>query len=386
MRIHFYILTSFPNAMAAGRRRLCYAKGLIAAGNTVNVAVCRKVKEDNCGLSDRGIYQGINYDFVCGRFLKQDMKCKSNTLIDYIKGFIYALNHIKKGDIVYCYFYSLIFHLLLIIAAKIKGAKIVREVCEYPFVFGKQTIKIKFLRWIELNFLFPLFDGFIPISHSLNALVRHYKSKHAKSIIIPILVDDMSICKDTRPPYDVHYIIHTGTMIEQKDGISIILRAFAKARKKVNAKIVFTGPQANDKCPYNNLIDELGIKGSVELLGFVSKEEIDRLQYFASLSIVYKPDNTQTRNCFPTKLGEVLLNGIPVITTNIGDANRYLKNGESAYIIQEGDIDGLSDAIVAALSNLDASKQIGRNGQTVALKNFSPIIQGKRISNFYHTL
>ena len=44
------------------------------------------------------------------------------------------------------------------------------------------------------------------------------------------------------------------------------------------------------------------------------------------------------------------------------------------------------DAIVAALSNLDASKQIGRNGQTVALKNFSPIIQGKRISNFYHTL
>lgn len=386
MRINFYILTSFPNAMAAGRRRLCYAKGLIAAGDTVHIAVCRKVKEDSCALSDRGVYQGINYDFVCGRFPKQNMKCKSNALIDYIKSFIYALNHIKKGDIVYCYFYSLIFHLLLIIATKIKGAKIVREVCEYPFVFGKQTAKIKFLRWMELNFLFPLFDGFIPISHSLNDLVNHYKSKRAKSIIIPILVDDIVACEDGQSPYDVQYIIHTGTMIEQKDGISVILRAFAKARKKINAKIVFTGPQANEKCPYSNLINELGIKDSVELLGFVSKEEIDRLQCFASLSIVYKPDNTQTRNCFPTKLGEVLLSGIPVITTNIGDANRYLRNGENAYIIQEGDVDGLSDAIIAALSDLDISRQIGKNGQITALNNFNPIVQGKVLSNFYHTL
>ena len=32
MKIHFYINTSFPYGMAAAKRRLCYAKGLMAAG------------------------------------------------------------------------------------------------------------------------------------------------------------------------------------------------------------------------------------------------------------------------------------------------------------------------------------------------------------------
>ena len=38
--IHFYIHNAFPEGMAAARRQLCYAKGLLAEGNVVDVNVC----------------------------------------------------------------------------------------------------------------------------------------------------------------------------------------------------------------------------------------------------------------------------------------------------------------------------------------------------------
>lgn len=376
--------------MAAGRRRLCYAKGLIADDNKVDVVISCKIEDD--GMPNEGLFRDIKYKFVCGK-LDNTQKCSAITKliahlhIDYIKSFLYALRNIKKGDIVYCYFYSISFHLLLILATKIKKAKIVRELCEYPYVFDKQTMHIRLNRWFELNFVFPLFDGFIPISHSLCELADQYKSKRAKCIIVPILVEDaIEPTDDVVSPYNVPYIIHTGTMLEQKDGISIILKAFAKVLKKQNIRLVFTGPHANNNCPYIGLIRELGIEDNVELLGMVSMEEVNRLQQFASLSIVYKPNNLQTRNCFPTKLGEVLLNGIPVIITDVGDANRYLKDGESAYIVKDGNIQQLSDRIMDVLSNPIRSHEIGMNGKSIAQRDFNPIIQGKLLSEFYKKL
>lgn len=40
----------------------------------------------------------------------------------------------------------------------------------------------------------------------------------------------------------------------------------------------------------------------------------------ASLFIIYKNENIQNKYCFATKLGEYLLSGNPVITTDVGEA------------------------------------------------------------------
>lgn len=396
MKIHFFVLTSFPVGMAAAKRRLCYARGLIAAGDSVDVSICQKCfsKNENDKYPESGIFRGIPYKYVAGK-VKSDNRVKRKLdycLLDYLKGFVYALRKVKKGEVIYCYFYSNFFHLLLIIASKIKGAKIVREVCEHPSaLYDMSRFPNRANRWFEYHCLFPLFDGFIPISKDLSSFVEKYKSSKAQSIIIPILVDEIrneEEIKSKGSPYDIPYIIHTGTMLEQKDSISKIIKAFARFKRETNlpAKLVFTGPHANERCSYIPLMKELGVDKDVDLLGLVDPEEVTRLQQFASLTIIYKSDNLQTRNCFPTKLGEMLACGCPVVTTSVGDANLYLKNKKNALIFNEDDEDMLVEHIKHLLTDSDDARRIGEAGKLVALSSFNPIEQGKLLSEFYNKL
>lgn len=398
MKIHFYINASFPFGMAAAKRRLCYAKGLIAEGHEIDVVICQKCFEltSNDGFPEVGVYKGINYKYVCGKF-KHSKKNKimrglDYLIIDYLRSFFYALKHIHRKEIVYAYYYPIFLQILILLAAKIKGAKVVKEICEHPSALGNVNSKWhKFCKWFEYKFVMPHYDGFIAISRDLNKFVETYKSKKAKSIIIPILVEDPFCDKDIRNlknEYDVPYIIHTGTMLEQKDSISKILHAFARLKKETNTncKLVFTGPQATEKCSYLPMIKKLGIEKDVDLLGLVSTERVAALQHFATMTIIYKSDNLQTRNCFPTKLGEMLISEIPVITTTVGDANLYLKDGINAFIINPNDENKLVQKMIYILNNPMESKKIGELGKKVAEVSFNPIVQGKRLSEFYRML
>ena len=131
---------------------------------------------------------------------------------------------------------------------------------------------------------------------------------------------------------------------------------------------------------------ELDVKDSIDLLGMVSTERVASLQRHATMTIIYKSDNLQTRNCFPTKLGEMLISGIPVITTTVGDANLYLEDGKNAFIIEPDDEDTLVRDIKLLLDNKTLAKTIGEAGRSVALKNFNPSYQGKRLSEFFRSL
>lgn len=398
MNIHFYINTSFPYGMAAAKRRLCYAKGLMAEGHDIDVVVCQKCfeNEDDDGMPERGEYKGIKYIYVCGKY-KRNKKEKilrgiDYLFLDYVRSFFYALRHIHSGDSVYMYFYPILLQMLIICAAKLKRAKTVKETCEHPSALGNVNSRWhKLSKWFEYKFVMPRYDGFIAISRDLNKFVIKYKSAKAKCIIVPILVDnplEQSDLPKQKSEYDVPYIIHTGTMFEQKDGISKILHAFSRFKKGTGyaCKLVFTGPQANGKCSYLPLIKKLGIEKDVDLLGMVSTKRIATLQHFAAMTIIYKCDNLQTRNCFPTKLGEMLICGVPVITTTVGDANLYFEKGKSALIIEPDDEDALVKSIKWIFDNPIEAKKIGMAGKAIAEKYFSPIYQGKRLSEFYNSL
>ena len=82
----------------------------------------------------------------------------------------------------------------------------------------------------------------------------------------------------------------------------------------------------------------------------------------------------------------MLINKIPVITTTVGDANIYLENGKSAFIIEPNDENALVEHIKYILDNPIEAKKMGAIGKSVAQKYFNPIYQGQRLSTFYKSL
>lgn len=396
MKIYFYVLTSFPYGMAAGRRRLCYAKGLIASGNEVEIIICQRTETpiSDDGLPPKGIYNGIKYNYINGKIRNENkiLQAILSHSLYYFKAFYFTLKNIKKGEIIYCYFYSVFLHFLLICAAKIKGAKVVRELCEHPYVIGKQNKMHKLSCWVELHLIFPLFDGFIPISEELQKLANNYKSKKAKTILVPILVENQKPnfnAPQTNIKLNNPYIIHTGTMDEEKDGISDILKAFSFAIKDITFPIdlVFAGPDAIIPNKYEALINKLKLSKSIKLIGMVKDPiALSEIQKKASLAIINRNDNLQNRSGFSTKLGEMLINEVPVITTTIGDAKIYLKDNQSAYFVEPGKYELIAEKIIQAFMNPEERIRIGKEGKKIAEKYFDPISEGQRLSNFYHQI
>ena len=398
MQIHFYQNSPFPYGMAAAKRLLCYIKGLKDAGDEIDVIICNKVFERGTddGLPANGAYEGTPYCYVSGKYKypkwNKLMRGLDWYIIDPIRTFFYSLRHLHRGDTVYVYLYPLFMQLMILLASKIKGANTIKETCEHPSSFRMNHKFRRFIDWIEFHIIMPQYDGFIAISTNLEDFVNKYKKSSAKVIRIPILVDSEPYNMDfsqMQSPFDVPYIIHTGTMYEQKDSISKILYAFAKLKHEYTlpCKLVFTGKQSNPRnCKYNKQIEELELTNDVVLMGFISDEEILKLQHFAALSIIYKSKNLQTQNCFPTKLGEMLMAQVPVITTNIGDVPLYLESGVNAYLFDEGDEDQLVQYMHTILSKPQEANVIAKKGLDVALNSFNPVIQGKRLSEFIHRI
>ena len=398
MIMYSYQNSPYPYGMAAAKRCQCYFKGLKAAGIEIKVICCCKVFERGYeeDLPEKGLYNGTSYNYISGKYkhpkYNKLMRGLDWTILDPLRTFFYSLKHLKKGDAVFVYLYPLFLQLLILLAAKIKGAKTIKETCEHPSSFRIYHRFRKLLDWIEFKLLMPQYDGFIAISKSLENFANKYKKPSAKVICIPILVDSEPYSinfSQTHSPLEVPYIIHTGTMHEQKDSISKILHAFAKLKQEYKApcKLVFTGKQSNpNTCKYKKQIKQLGLTNDVVLMGYVSDEEILRLQHFAALSVIYKSDNLQTRNCFPTKLGEMLMSKVPVITTTIGDAKLYLEPGVSAYFFEENDEKQLVQYMQEILSSPQEAGTIAQRGHDVAMNSFNPIVQGKRFSDFIHNL
>lgn len=389
MKVFIFINAPFPKGMASTRRVLCYAKGLAAAGVEAEIDIIHPfyAKESDTDFPSAGVFEGIPYNYLCGKVYPKSAirRIIKKNISDMCSLYSFAIKNVKEGDIIYCNFRRIVSAYVLMLVAKRTGAKIVHELCEIPYINMK--FKSRFKRWYYQTFQMQHFDGIVPISHTLDEYV-HQHSPKTKTLIVPILVEDDKNVAIGGNDYKVPYIVHTGTMLENKDGISYILKAFAKFKIHDTSacRLVFTGPQANEKCAYLPLMDELGIRQFIDLLGMVSMEEVTTLQHHATLSIIYKSENLQTKYCFPTKLGEMLVSGVPVIATTVGEAVYYLKNGVNAYMVKPFDVEGLEKVISHVFSNREESNHIGKQGRELALVSFSPKKHGERMADFFETL
>lgn len=381
MKVFIVTWEGYPHGFAAAGRITCYAKALLLGGFEVEVVIYHRsevfgVKAINTESS--GIYEGIPFRYIGGTPLRDknpfirnfnDWRDAKNT-ISYLK------RNMQKGDVILCYFREDIFGRKLIAFAQKYGYPIVRDLCEYPYAvttLNEQTEQ-KCKQYMRTDFL--QFDGAICISENLLRLAMKYAPQR-HHIKIPILIDETKwdFSKVSPKPLNVPYIFHSGTLYQQKDGILDVLSAFADALPQLPqyTQYLFTGniEKSPDKASIKQLIADRHLENNLQFLGYLSQEDMHRYIKGASLFIINKLDNLQNQYCFATKLGEYLLSGNPVLTTDIGEAVNFLVNNESAYIVKHGCIDALSSAIVKALTDKKTSTLIGLNGSKVATDCFT---------------
>lgn len=391
--IYIIVKTTYPEGFATVARTYSYAKGFLENGieSLILIPIPMEPYSSKPHVTNwEGLYKGTRYRYMT----KQSVRSKfffRRAIEDYCGYFLtllYIIFKMKKTDRIILYEGGYIWHRLVLWAAHIKGTKVVLELNELPYGTTIQNKRLEKKRKKYERLVMPKLDGVLAISHTLKEYADSFLSS-SQSLIVPIIV---SIAESKKIPIKHYqkYLFHSGTLLQQKDGILDILKAFGVLLKdnSIDLHYVFTGNLENsiDKEAIKTIIKEYSLDDNVHFTGYLEKEELTYLQEHAFATIIYKNDNIQNKYCFSTKLGEYLMSGCPVITTNVGEAMFYLEDRRNALIVPYGNQKALLDAIKLLIRDCDLRTQISSNGKLLCNKEFSSIYRTKCIINYLQEL
>lgn len=385
MRLIFVSQGQYPDGGAASNRHLAYAKGLVELGHSVEFILINEQQWKEKEILDQGI------KFICVTKSNQDKLSK----VEKIKNFYETINKAKKiirsshqkeevSSLILLDTRILVLIPLLNHAKKL-GIKVFHERTEYPFIYGAKTLIGKIVLYIYLKFVLQKFDGLYVINNALKKYFFELTQSKVKIIIINMIVDSsrFEIVKN-RPQDNLKRITYCGSVEGNKDGIPILIEAFSMIAKEFPSTVLLLITASRSEQTKLNILkqaQELGIKDRVSLIGPLNREEIPRALCDSDILVLSRPDNAQAEGGFPTKLGEYLATGNPVVITNVGEIDLFLKDGVNAFISEPNSPVKFAYKLREAIISEKAG-QIGIEGKKLVYNEFNYLSQARILADF----
>lgn len=396
----------FAISGASSNRLVGLLKGLNNYGVDVNVLILQgyQKEDEQLEFGKSGNISGIKYFYVSRR---ENITIWQRRLSEYLYVFFESmilsprinkyLNEVSKDSIVWLQNTALCYSLVK--KSKINDFKILVEMNEYPDVH-KDNFSQKYIwqrifsdRKIELfskNIINRL-DGFVLMTETLIQYFKNELNQRTKVLHLPMTVDldrfDLTKTYEPIEKVDSPYICFVGSMNDLKDGVNILIEAFASVSKAYpNYKLALYGFWTYDTPKHHQRIHDLGIQDKVFYSKPIDSDRVVNLIMNADVLVLPRPDSYQARGGFPTKLGEYLASAKPVIVTPVGEIPKYLTDNENIFFVEQGCVSALIEKLNQVLSDKINANKIGRKGREVAEEIFSKDIQSKRLLEFLESL
>lgn len=390
--------TPYPNGLAATNRIVSLLSELPLYSWKVDVVCLNATKypteiiNGENFFNRKGIFKGVNFRYISASVKADNLKL-IRTLSAFwgiislpfilrfsfdsnIKGKIFLTNLTQAHYVVYFKIVSQLFNYKLVLIRS-----------EYPrIIMGNSRLKNLYKIFIE-RWLFRLFNGFVLMTFTLRDYFLPLIRKDALLTIIPMTVNIDRFSGKTYSPFDFKYIAYAGSLSNLKDGVDILIHSFISiAEKHPTVHLVIIGDKSdNSLLNYlNNIVSKANetTKSRVHFIGHIDSSQIPEYLCNASLLALARPDSTQAQGGFPTKLGEYLATGKPVVVTKVGEIPDFLTQRKDAILCVPGDIVSFAENLDWALNNYQEAMSIGKAGRSVAEITFNSKVQGKEFSNF----
>lgn len=356
-------------------RILAYARGLSELG--VQVVLCyligdkhrTKYKIDIPGVSVMNFWENDGFF------------AKRNRHLSYMLNLFRARKYIKKGDVVFIYNAEK----WILKSCYKREIRIYTEITEHPYVYdknkkrSKRTIDKRMLRLKRCN-------GTCVISKNLKKYLESVGIPKEKICIVNILVDTqrfLGLEKKTTEPY----IAYCGVVSYNKDGVDQLIKSFALFHKEhPDYKLYIIGKGERDDTleKLKKLATNLGILENVVFTGFVDANKIPQILYDAKILALSRPKNLQAENGFPTKLGEYLMTGNPVIVTRVGEIPDFIIDRQNGILANPDDPNDFAEKLCWIADNYPLAEKIGNKGKCLSLDFFSYKVQSQKLLEFIY--
>lgn len=373
MNIVFISTVSFPFGGASSSRTLNLVRLFIAAGNTVHVISKTKSSEDI-------VLENCTYESI------QQNESASNSTVDL---FLKTLENYTQNNVVniVCANANSNIFTALCEFCKSNGIKFIVENCEWYDASNyrlKQYDKEYIANQKMIIDDFKLADGFISISRLLD---NHNSSFGKPSIRIPTILDVINTKISEHNYSEKIKLVYTGRPGKSKELLSPILKVLMK-NKLVKSHVEFDIYGVNfvqllRNINYNIFLYMMVCK-NIKIYGIVNQKKMNDIIKNSDYQIFIRPYRQSSNAGFPTKLGESMMVGTPVITNLTGDIGLYLVDGLNGIVINGNSVNDVEIGLLRILEmnqkDLDLMRQ---NARECAEKNFDYRAYVSDIKSFF---
>lgn len=375
---------TYPNGYGATARVHAYAKGLMANGVDVRVL---PYWPNNLLGNDTGAAHTIENcdnapcDYACATTVHPTSFWRSRVREIEIAWKLWRLAYSetqeKRPDAILLYADYAIPVISTVILCWLVGAKCIQDRSEFPFVYGKKTLLRRIYASIYTTTIYRLLDGIIVISTYLERYFAHRVRRGARILRIPIMVSLPAVesrfgsdsCRDGQ-----RRITYMGDFFHPGEVPSVI-RAFSQVADEYpgyNLQIIGDTTREEIRSQLRKLVVELHLTERVEFTGTVGRNNLARYLYMTDVFVLPRASGTFSSAGFPTKLGEYLITGRPVVVTSTGDIPLYLQDRVSAYLVPPDDQETFVLRLKHVLAHPEEAAEVGQRGREIALRAFDP--------------
>jgi len=394
MNLVFVSEGQYPGGSASSNRHLAYAKGLVELVNKVTFILL--APQNNADQSFT--LDGIN--FICVSVSKSKLKHSSIEWIFSIfrsdrKGekLISDITSEEKVDAVILLDVLVFILYPFLRFCNKRKIPVFHERTEFPVVYDNHGVLDRLHQKIYLSQILPRFDGIFVINHALKKYFEEVTNNKIPVSIVNMVVDPSRFASAHVPKAEASkYLAYCGSMDIEKDGVDILIRSFGKAinesgiNKEIYLMLIGDTTDVIRQNKLNRIIEESNCVKNVILTGSVKRQRIPELLTNADALALARPNSKQAEGGFPTKLGEYLSTGKPVIITNTGEIGLFLKDGHNAFIAEAGSIDSFSKKIRQVFDNYNDAIKVGLNGKNLVYNEFNYLHQAKCLSDFIKSI
>lgn len=202
--------------------------------------------------------------------------------------------------------------------------------------------------------------------YTKNKILGKYDIQKNKIIIVRFPVD---ICKFHPLNYSRRkndFILFTGRFNDERKNINILLFAFAKVKKEFSGiKLKLIGGRLEGDML--EIINKFNLKDSIEIVEFIDREEL--LNYYQNALLFVIP-SLQEGLCISGL--EALSCGVPVVSTQCGGPEDFIKDGHNGFLSKNDDEEDLAFKIKKFLKLSEKEKkEMAENSRNYILENHS---------------
>ncbi|UBF26531.1 glycosyltransferase [Kovacikia minuta CCNUW1] len=163
--------------------------------------------------------------------------------------------------------------------------------------------------------------------------------------------------------------------LDAMKGHDILLRAIALID---DVRVVILG-EGEQRQSLEQLACDLGIRDRVDLPGWVDHPRA----YLPAFDIMVLPSRSEG---FPLAIVEAMLAARPVVATRVGSVAEAVTEGETGFLVEKNDVEGLASALKRLVNDPDLCVRLGQRGRGVAIAHFTAEQMTRRYEQIWQSV